>query len=128
MRARHRRGCRSRARRRPRPERRRGNGNRTRKDEPKAALVDAVSEEVRALCFEPQLSVDVIAGERPGEALVRLDTTHEQLTARNRSPKEGRSVVTANLPARALRNAAPVGLDTGDARPPVGKMMRLGDE
>src|SRR5436190_21967284 len=74
---------------------------------------------VGALRLESQLGVDVVARERPGETLGALDTTHQQLAARGRPPEEGRPVVTVNLPARALRDAAAVWPDAGDARPPV---------
>ena len=83
---------------------------------------------VRAVLLEFQLGVDVVADQGPGEALGALDAAHEQLAAGGCPTEERRAVVTLNVPAGALRDAAAVRLDAGDPRPPVGKVVRLRDE
>src|SRR6266545_8136931 len=80
-----------------------------------------------ALC-ESQLTFDVVTGQRPGEELGRPYSADEQHPARRRPSKERRPVGAANRPTCAFREAPTVRTDTGDPRPPVWKVMRLGDE
>ena len=78
--------------------------------------------------FEPELRIDVVARERPREQLRSSHAGDEKHPARSRAPKERRPVRSVDLPACSLGETAPSGTNTGQARPPVGEVMRLGDE
>ena len=62
------------------------------------------------------------------EALVRIDLADDQHRLDGSPTREDVLLRSLDLPASPRSEAAPVGLDTGDPRPPVGEVKRLGDE
>src|SRR5947209_9900320 len=74
---------------------------------------------------ERELCDDVLAEELEAEAAKRLDGANEEHSGRLRLPHVARPL---HLPAGAGCEPAPIRLDAGDARPPVGQVVRLGDE
>src|SRR5207302_7230055 len=78
--------------------------------------------------FESELGIEVVAGERPGKSFGSAHGAHEQDAARGGAPEKRRAIGSSDLPARAFGDAAAIRTHTGDAGPPVRKMVRLGDE
>src|SRR5437763_2123717 len=72
-----------------------------------------------------ELCDDVLAEKLEAEAAKRFDRVDEEHARRLRLPDVARPL---HLPAGAGRHPAPVRLDAGDARPPVGEVVRLGYE
>ena len=95
-------------------------------EEPRRVELEPRERAVVAARFELQLGVDVVAGQRPGEPLAarRSPRTSSMPLEVARRRSVGRSAVV-QLPARALGEPAAVRLHAGDARPPVGKVVRL---
>jgi hypothetical protein len=81
---------------------------------------------VRCGRLEDEFGVEAARGEVPRCSVSRLDLAHEQELLALAPAEEGHSGRPPHLPARARSEAAAVGLDRGDARPPVGEVPRLG--
>src|SRR3954447_25609451 len=75
-----------------------------------------------------ELGLDPVVDHLEREPLERHDVEHEQGPVHLRPPEVGRLVRPDDDPTRAGCEPAPVRLDAGDARPPVGQVVRLGDE
>src|SRR3954447_9108405 len=75
-----------------------------------------------------QLRLDAVAGELEGDPLHRHDVQHQERAGHLRLAEGRRLGPAEDLPARAGREAAPVRLDSRDARPPVGEVVRVGEE
>src|SRR5437773_7548267 len=78
--------------------------------------------------LELELRVEALGRKLERDAPHRHDVEHEERSGRLRPPEEPRLVRRHDLPARSGREAAAVGFDAGDARPPVGEVVRLGEE
>src|ERR1051326_2776954 len=74
---------------------------------------------------ESELCDHVLAEELEAEPARRLDGADEEHARRIGLPDIARPL---HLPAAPRRHPAPVRLDAGDAGPPVGQVVRLGDE
>src|SRR6266852_3311196 len=72
-----------------------------------------------------QLDLHPFAAQLEREALVRLDGDDEQGPAHVRLAEEGGAVLADDMPARAGREAAAVGLQAADPGPPVRQVVRL---
>src|SRR6266536_2513848 len=77
---------------------------------------------------ERQLGLDPVARELEREPLHGHDVQHHERPGHLRLPEIARPVRAEHLPARAGGEAAPVGLDARHARPPVGEVVRVGEE
>ena len=75
-----------------------------------------------------QLDVQPLAGQVEGEALVEVDRDHDERAAHVRLAEERGTVLADDVPARPRREAATVGLEPADAGPPVGQVVRLGQQ
>src|SRR5437588_565417 len=72
--------------------------------------------------------VDPVAGELERDVLRRGGLEDEERAGRARPPEERRPRRAMNLPPCPGGEAAAVGLDGLDARPPVREVVRLGEE
>src|SRR3954469_25301270 len=84
-----------------------------------AALVDRSQRE---------LDVDSVTGQLECEPLHRDDVENQEHPRGLRAAKKTRLVGTEAAPPRTGGEAAAVGLDAGDAGPPVGQVVGLGEE
>src|SRR2546430_7058564 len=75
-----------------------------------------------------KLRVDAIAGELERDPLLRHDVENHECPGGQRAAQVARLVRPDDLPAGTRRKPATVGLHPGDPRPPVGKVVRLGEK
>ena len=85
---------------------------------------------VRRSFGQPQLDVDSGLDELPGRELGRPDVEEDERSRDVRFPTHdvGRPAEAADAPPGARRQAATVRLDAVDSRPPVTKVVRLGEK
>src|SRR5437879_929091 len=80
------------------------------------------------LCVDGQVGLDAVRGELERESSHRHDVQHDERAGRLRAPEVAGLRRADDLPPRAGCEAAPVGLDSSDARPPVREVVRLREE
>ena len=78
--------------------------------------------------LEPDLRVEALLEVVPAEPKRRLDGGDDDQPLPTGPPQESRRATSGHLPARALGEPAPVRPNRPVLGPPVGEVMRLGQE
>ena len=78
--------------------------------------------------LEQDLGRELLLDVAPDEAALRFDGRDHDDALGLRPPEQADLAAAGDLPARALGKTAPVGAHGGVAGPPVGEMVRLGEE
>ena len=78
--------------------------------------------------LEQDLGRELLLDVAPDEAAFRLDGRDHDDAVGLRPPEQADLAATGDLPARALGDTAPVGANGGIAGPPVGEVVRLGEQ
>src|SRR5919199_885201 len=105
-----------------------GRGRAAEADQPPAADGERRDPPVGRRGLEPELGLEPLAGQLEGDPLRPRGRQHVEHPGRVRAAEEAGPVRAVDLPPRAGGEAAAVGLDSRDPGPPVGEVVRLGEE